>query len=109
MATLEGSGWSKFKQDKCSDISDVDIKAAFKLVDVDKSGEISKTVRLVNLNSLFIPIFKELKMACKFLGKRYGVHDVGFIQFQSVLAPPRFPFQVCRVILYLASTGAQPI
>ena len=29
MATLEGSGWSKFKQDKCSDISDVDIKAAF--------------------------------------------------------------------------------
>ena len=58
MANLEGSGWTKFKQDKCSDISDVDIKAAFKLVDVDKSGEISKTVIFSYLHLFFIQCFR---------------------------------------------------
>ena len=53
MRNLESSGWTKFRQERGSDIRDVDIKAAFKLVDVDKSGEISKIVR-ANLNASFI-------------------------------------------------------
>ena len=45
MKNIKSAGWSKFRQEKGTNISDVDIRAAFKLVDVDKSGEISKIVR----------------------------------------------------------------
>ncbi|XP_023329130.1 putative calmodulin-like protein 6 [Eurytemora carolleeae] len=52
-------GWTRFKK-KNPGISDLDIKGVFRLVDIDKSGQISRT---------------ELKMAIKYLGKRYGQKD----------------------------------
>ncbi|XP_023329126.1 parvalbumin alpha [Eurytemora carolleeae] len=63
LETVKSLGWSKFENDKNeSTISDLDMRGIFKMVDVDKSGTISRT---------------ELKMACKYLGKRYGINDAG--------------------------------
>ena len=68
MKNITSTGWTKFKQEKGSDISDVDIRAAFKLVDVDKSGEISKIVKntLKNIMSLsFLGVKNGLQISWK--------------------------------------------
>ena len=67
-----------------------DIETAFKTVDMDKSGEISK--RVIFLKYLFIffinkekslksESYQELKLAVKYLSKRYGLKDVSWINF----------------------------
>ena len=44
MTELEEAGWRK-AQDKAADqVTDVDIKSVFNLVDIDKSGTVSRTV-----------------------------------------------------------------
>ena len=51
MTELEDAGWRK-AQDKAADqVTDVDIKSVFNLVDIDKSGTVSRTVGLLSLSS----------------------------------------------------------
>ena len=50
MVTIKEAGWSKFKQEKGSKMKEADIMAAFKMVDIDKSGEISKMVITKNVS-----------------------------------------------------------
>merc|ERR1739838_879109 len=61
MAELEEAGWRKLKPKKGKGITEMDVKAIFRLVDVDKSGHISRT---------------EARMAGKLLMKRFGIKDV---------------------------------
>ena len=42
---LEAAGWKKAKSKKVKEINSLDIKAIFNLVDVDRSGSVSRTVR----------------------------------------------------------------
>jgi hypothetical protein len=44
MDTVKALGWTRFSKKDSSDISEMDMKAVFKLVDMDNSGSISKTV-----------------------------------------------------------------
>ncbi len=44
MDTVKELGWTRFSKKDSSDISEMDMKAVFKLVDMDNSGSISKTV-----------------------------------------------------------------
>merc|ERR1712223_1757794 len=61
MTELEDAGWRK-AQDKAADqVTDVDIKSVFNLVDIDKSGTVSRT---------------EARLAEKLLEKRFGIKDV---------------------------------
>ena len=43
---LEAAGWKKAKPKKVKEISQFDVKAIFNLVDVDRSGAVSRTVSL---------------------------------------------------------------
>merc|ERR1739838_460433 len=61
MGELEEAGWRKQKPKKGKDITEMDVKAIFRIVDVDKSGNISRT---------------EARMAGKLLMKRFGIKDV---------------------------------
>ncbi|XP_023329128.1 calmodulin [Eurytemora carolleeae] len=61
MRELEEAGWKKAAEKKKEDITETDIKAIFNLVDVDKSGSLSR---------------KEGNMACKLLQKRFGIVNV---------------------------------
>ena len=45
MEELEAAGWKKAKAKKVNEIKKMDIKAIFNLVDVDRSGSVSRTVR----------------------------------------------------------------
>ena len=49
MAELEEAGWKKAKDKPADQVSDVDIKSVFDLVDMDKSGTVSRTVRKNNI------------------------------------------------------------
>ena len=64
MEAITSAGWTRFKPIKGQPIAEKDMKKVFRMVDLDKSGAIS------NL---------ELKMAVKYLGKRYGISDVWMI------------------------------
>jgi hypothetical protein len=44
MDTVKDLGWSRFSKKENSDISELDLKAVFKMVDMDNSGNISRTV-----------------------------------------------------------------
>merc|ERR1712179_68518 len=61
MAELEEAGWRRVNPKKGKEISEMDVKAIFRMVDVDKSGNISRT---------------EARMATKLLLKRFGINDV---------------------------------
>ena len=58
----------------------MDLKAVFRLVDVDKSGSISRTVSArinVKVTLMIKQLYlKEAKMAAKLLVKRFGIKDV---------------------------------
>ena len=65
-----------------------DIETAFKTVDMDKSGEISKRVIFLKYFFIFFinkekslksESYQELKLAVKYLSKRYGLKDVSWI------------------------------
>ena len=45
MEELEAAGWKKAKAKKVNEIRKVDIRAIFNLVDVDRSGSVSRSVR----------------------------------------------------------------
>ena len=45
MAELEEAGWKKAQEKKAEEVTDVDIRSIFNLVDIDKSGTVSRTVR----------------------------------------------------------------
>ena len=80
MAHLEEAGWRKQKPKKvlkqqvilysdsyyqAKEITDMDLKAVFRLVDVDKSGSISRTVRLgLNLKLMLNMMLKGGKDGC---------------------------------------------
>ena len=44
MEELEAAGWKKAKAKKVNEIRKVDIRAIFNLVDVDRSGSVSRSV-----------------------------------------------------------------
>ena len=44
MAELEEAGWKKAKEKTADQVTDIDIKSVFNLVDIDKSGTVSRTV-----------------------------------------------------------------
>ena len=44
MADLEEAGWKKAEEKSADQVTDVDIKSIFNLVDIDKSGTVSRTV-----------------------------------------------------------------
>ena len=44
METVKEVGWSRFAKKENSDISELDLRTVFKLVDIDNSGNISRTV-----------------------------------------------------------------
>ena len=46
MAELEQAGWKKAGEKKAEEVTELDIKDIFKLVDMDNSGTVSRTVRL---------------------------------------------------------------
>ena len=79
MDAIKGAGWTRFKPIKGQPIAEKDMKKVFRLVDMDKSGAISQLVCSSNFFLLFnvFNIFQELKLAVKYLGKRYGINDVG--------------------------------
>ena len=59
----------------------MDVKAVFRLVDVDKSGSISRTVKYKLSIFLFligILSSQEAKMATKLLMKRFAIKDVSY-------------------------------
>lgn len=60
MEELREAGWTRFRPTHKSGVSELDLKGVFRLVDMDNSGAVSR---------------RELKMACKFLGKRYGLDN----------------------------------
>ena len=45
MAELEEAGWKKAQEKAPEEVTDVDIRSIFNLVDIDKSGTVSRTVR----------------------------------------------------------------
>ena len=45
MAELEEAGWKKVADKTADQVTDVDIRSIFNLVDIDKSGTVSRTVR----------------------------------------------------------------
>merc|ERR1712083_496190 len=61
MAELEEAGWKKAKEKTADQVTDIDIKSVFNLVDIDNSGTVSRT---------------EARMAAKLLEKRFGIKDV---------------------------------
>merc|ERR1711936_1165076 len=61
MKELEEAGWRKAKEKSADQVTDIDIKSVFNLVDIDKSGTVSRT---------------EARMAAKLLEKRFGIKDV---------------------------------
>merc|ERR1712106_554459 len=61
MDEIKDAGWTRFKPVKGQKINEDDLKKVFKMVDMDGSGAISQL---------------ELKMAVKYLGKRYGISDL---------------------------------
>merc|ERR1719220_704125 len=61
MTDLEEAGWKKAKEKTADQVTDIDIKSVFNLVDIDNSGTVSRT---------------EARMAAKLLEKRFGIKDV---------------------------------
>ena len=47
MKELEEAGWRKAKEKSADQVTDIDIKSVFNLVDIDKSGTVSRTVSLI--------------------------------------------------------------
>ena len=50
MKELEEAGWRKAKEKSADQVTDIDIKSVFNLVDIDKSGTVSRTVSLIRKN-----------------------------------------------------------
>merc|ERR1712106_163501 len=61
MGELEEAGWKKCGDKKAEEVTDVDIRSIFNLVDIDKSGTVSRT---------------EARVATKLLQKRFGIKNV---------------------------------
>ena len=47
MGELEEAGWKKAADKPADEVTDVDIKSVFSLVDADKSGTVSRIVRML--------------------------------------------------------------
>ena len=99
MVELKEAGWTKSAEKPVDQILNKDIKEIFRLVDKDRSGEVSRTVRKTVIMFFFLyPIFivekqnirlftfylvpvitllmKEARMGAKLLEKRFGIKDV---------------------------------
>lgn len=61
MGELKECGWKKADEKKEAELTEDDIRQIFNLVDIDKSGSVSK---------------REACMACKLLQKRFGIKNV---------------------------------
>merc|ERR1712012_537397 len=61
MRQLEGIGWKRVEKKESAELTEIDIDEIFKMIDVDKSGAISRS---------------EAKLAFKLLSKRFGIKDV---------------------------------
>ena len=59
MAELEDVGWKKAAEKTADQVTDLDFKSIFNLVDIDKSGTVSRTVSrvLIFFIFLFVTIF----------------------------------------------------
>ena len=58
MAELEDVGWKKAAEKTADQVTDLDFKSIFNLVDIDKSGTVSRTVSPVLIFSLFSCLFQ---------------------------------------------------
>ena len=58
MAELEDVGWKKAAEKTADQVTDLDFKSIFNLVDIDKSGTVSRTVSPVVIFSLFSCLFQ---------------------------------------------------
>ena len=45
MEEFRSTGWTRFEKKKLKGIHELDVKGVFKLVDIDRSGAISRRVR----------------------------------------------------------------
>ena len=82
MEQLESVGWVRVEKKESFEITELDVDEIFKMIDMDKSGAISRSVSLI----LFFIIFyfysdhllsiQEARVAFKLLSKRFGIKDV---------------------------------
>ena len=76
MTELEEAGWRKAKDKTADQVTDVDIKSVFNLVDIDKSGTVSRTVG-VNNNTRGRKDFLPLLANSFYLGSQDGRQVAG--------------------------------
>ena len=84
MEQLESVGWVRVEKKESFEITELDVDEIFKMIDMDKSGAISRSVSLI----LFFIIFyfysdhllsiQEARVAFKLLSKRFGIKDVSW-------------------------------
>ena len=79
MEELSRSGWRPpCRQEEEEQQIEVDHEAVFRVVDVNNSGYVTKTVNTIlrSLNKILKLCFQEIKLAAKYLGRRYGINNV---------------------------------
>lgn len=64
MTDLEEAGWKKAQPKKSKEITQLDIKSIFKLVDVDCSGWVSRKVAFVSKYVFNLPRRQEWLQSC---------------------------------------------
>ena len=62
MKQLEAVGWVRVQRKKPDELTELDIDEIFKMIDVDKSGSISRSVSLFK---------NSIKMCCEFVKHLY--------------------------------------
>ena len=60
MAELEEAGWKKAEEKKKEEITEADMRAIFNLVDIDKSGSVSKRVKQFMIIIKNVLLFRKL-------------------------------------------------
>ena len=57
MEKLESVGWVKVTQKESNEITELDIKEIFNMIDVDKSGSVSRRVNIGTIHNRFVIYF----------------------------------------------------
>ena len=86
MEQLESVGWVRVEKKESFEITELDVDEIFKMIDMDKSGAISRSVSLIIFFYYYSIIFyfysdhllsiQEARVAFKLLSKRFGIKDV---------------------------------
>ena len=85
--SLVEDGWTPFKSEAENVEEKLSIEEVFLLVDINKSGFVSKTVQHIFnfLFSFIISYLQEIKLASKFLKRHYGMTNVRNDRFFSFI------------------------